>query len=729
MEAFAVLEKSYYVVNRDFDFYKQKFGHTYYLSVNEEETTFIDKLFKKADKQLSAQDRMLNYSISAIYTAMTVLIEYLKRNNIIFSDSDLEEICVGFSQMKKNDINFKDKTENELDEILFGLLTDGIDLDSRKKSGSERTPDEIIQYMLEIIGYDKEVSNCKSIVDPACGTGTFIKQITQKFIEGLQVTDSVTEKLLMQRLIRAYDTKPSNVFVTKIVIIETLIAKKIVKDISVVCELMKGLPIYCEDFLHTDEKADFVIGNPPYIRLQNLPLEYRDYIKSNYASATGRFDIFTCFMEHSDKILSEHGRMCLITSNKYLTANYGVGIRDYLSRTGHVRKIIDLFDTKFFGAAVLPAIIMCENVSEKDADVEYIGIKTSTHRANAHCKNATELFDFAENKMISDKVVVSYGVLDDIILEIARATVKIPINGKTWNFLSEDENDIKLKMDKNKQCSLKDLFDICVGIKTTADTVFVKPMTEEFINDHKFENDAIYPLIQSFDVNRWQITWGENKKDRYILYPHREKDGNMQAIPLNEIPNAASYLLEQEETLRKRTYLTESKTREWYECWVPQKLSKFQQTKIVTRDIVSTNSFALDESGRLCQGNTFFLTKKDSIFSIDFAGLDDHQYYCFILGILNSKAMEYYQKMISGCLYSQKYRYTTSNLNRWPIPKVNLHNALKIAKYVDEIISGSAKKDELESKIDILVYNEFDLNQDDIEKIEKLVSKSERMTA
>lgn len=729
MEAFAVLEKSYYVVNRDFDFYKQKFGHTYYLNVNKEETKFIDKLFKKANKQLSAQDKMLNYSISVIYTAMTVLIEYLKRNSINFSDSDLEEICVGFSQMKKNHINFKDKTEKELDEILFGLLTDGIDLESRKKSGSERTPNEIIQYMLEIIGYDKEASSSKSIVDPACGTGTFIKQVIQKFIDGLQVTDSVTEKLLTKRLIRAYDTKPSNVFVTKIVIVETLIEKNIVKDMSVVCELMKELPIYCDDFLHTNEKTDFVIGNPPYIRLQNLPLEYRDYIKSNFASATGRFDIFTCFMEHADKILNEHGRMCLITSNKYLTANYGVGIRDYLSRTGHVRKLIDLFDTKFFGAAVLPAIIMCENESEKDADVEYIGIKTSTQRANSHCKDATELFDFAENKMISDKAVVSYGEKDDTILEIARSTVKIPKEGKTWNFSSEDENDIKLKMDKNKKCSLKDLFDICVGIKTTADTVFVKPMTEEFINDHKFEKDVVYPLIQSFDVKRWKISWGENKKDRYILYPHREQDGNMQAIPLNEIPNAALYLLEQEEILRKRTYLTESKTREWYECWVPQKLSKFQQTKIVTRDIVSTNSFALDEVGRLCQGNTFFLTKKDSIFSIDYAGLDDHQYYCFILGILNSKAMEYYQKMISGCLYSQKYRYTTSNLNRWPIPKVDLQNALKISKYVDEITSGSTIKDEFENQIDMLVYNAFDLNQDDIEKIEKLVSKAERMTA
>ena len=66
-------------------------------------------------------------------------------------------------------------------------------------------------------------------------------------------------------------------------------------------------------FLLSD-KADYIIGNPPYIRLQNLSIEYRDYIKNNFVSATGRFDIFICFLEKSDELLNENGRMCLITS-------------------------------------------------------------------------------------------------------------------------------------------------------------------------------------------------------------------------------------------------------------------------------------------------------------------------------------------------------------------------------------------------------------------------------
>lgn len=722
MDVMSVLENSYHIINKNFGFYKRNFGHIYYLNVQADEIKFIDKMFGKVEHELSVQDKMLNYSISAIYTATAVLTELLHRNKIEYDDIQLERICAGFSHMKNNEISFQDKTEAELDEILFGLLTDGIDLESRKKSGSERTPDEIIKYMLDMIGYDETVSVRRSIVDPACGTGTFIKQIIDRFIDGLYangITDTFKQKLLVYKLIRAYDTKPSNVFVTKIVMICALVKRNLIQRMNDVLDIVSKLPIYCQDFLSVDEKSDYIVGNPPYIRLQNMSVEYRDFVKNNYASATGRFDIFTCFLEKGDKLLNENGRMCLITSNKYLTANYGVGIRKYLSRRGHVRKLVDLYDTKFFGAAVLPAIIMCENSKADNCEVDYIGIKTTEQNAQYECLNADALFKYVETEMGCGKRFILYGNEDKKVFEVSRSKVKIPVNGNTWNFFTSDENTIKIKMDEQKLCSLADIFDVCVGIKTTADTVFVKPMTESFINEHGFEDVAVYPLIQSFNVNKWNISWGEGAKDRYILYPHREIDGTMVAIPLEEIPKAGQYLEEYSEVLKKRSYLAESKTRMWYECWVPQKLSKFKQTKIVTRDIVSKNSFALDELGRLCQGNTFFLTKKSSVFLSEYIDLTEHKYYCFALGVLNSKAMEYYQKMISGCLYSQKYRYTTSNLNRWPIPRIKKGDAAVIAEYVDELIIGNTGI--LEDAIDKIIYNAFKLTEEEILKIENFI--------
>lgn len=83
--------------------------------------------------------------------------------------------------------------------------------------------------------------------------------------------------------------------------------------------------------------------------------------------------------------------------------------------------------------------------------------------------------------------------------------------------------------------------------------------------------------------------------------------------------------------------------------------------------------------------------------------------------------MEYYQKMISGCLYAKKYRYTTSNLNRWPIPKIDVGIALEISKYVEKIIREESCRKELEKKIDRAVYNAFQFTDDEILKIEEAI--------
>jgi type I restriction-modification system DNA methylase subunit len=282
MDAMGILENSYHIINRNFSFYKKNYGHTYYLNVKDDETKFIDKMFGIVENALSAQDKMLNYSISAIYTATAVLLEVLRRSGIEYTEEQSEKICIGFSSMKIDEVSLVDKSEAELDEILFGLLTDGIDLQSRKKSGSERTPDEIIKYMLDMVEYDKNTSVHRSIVDPACRTGTFIKQIMDRFMDGLYkdgITNETKEKLLVQKLIRAYDTKPSNVFVTKIVMISAIVKNNLISEMNDILEMMDKLPVYCQDFLEVEEKADYIIGNPPYIRLQNMSIEYRERVK------------------------------------------------------------------------------------------------------------------------------------------------------------------------------------------------------------------------------------------------------------------------------------------------------------------------------------------------------------------------------------------------------------------------------------------------------------------
>lgn len=105
-------------------------------------------------------------------------------------------------------------------------------------------------------------------------------------------------------------------------------------------------------------------------------------------------------------------------------------------------------------------------------------------------------------------------------------------------------------------------------------------MKKSFIEENDFEDDLIFPLIESNNVERWRICW-EPQKDLYVLYPHIEKNGIVLPADLNAYPRIKHYLEANRQQLESRFYLIES-GRQWYEIWVHQSPSDFRNIKIVT---------------------------------------------------------------------------------------------------------------------------------------------------
>ena len=75
MEASDILENSFIRINKNFNFYKNNYSHQYYLNIDDAETSFIDKYFKKISAEMKPQDKMLSFSISSMYTATAILAE------------------------------------------------------------------------------------------------------------------------------------------------------------------------------------------------------------------------------------------------------------------------------------------------------------------------------------------------------------------------------------------------------------------------------------------------------------------------------------------------------------------------------------------------------------------------------------------------------------------------------------------------------------------------------
>ena len=108
-----------------------------------------------------------------------------------------------------------------------------------------------------------------------------------------------------------------------------------------------------------DNPFDIVIGNPPYIQLQNnsgeLAILYADCGYKTYAR-TG--DIYCLFYERGWQLLKDGGHLCYITSNKWMRAGYGEKTRDFLSHNTDPQLLIDFAGVKIFESATVDTNIL-----------------------------------------------------------------------------------------------------------------------------------------------------------------------------------------------------------------------------------------------------------------------------------------------------------------------------------------------------------------------------------
>jgi len=102
---------------------------------------------------------------------------------------------------------------------------------------------------------------------------------------------------------------------------------------------------------------DAVIGNPPYVRMESFK-ELKDYLKANYACHDERSDLYAYMIEKSQKLLSKNGRFGMIVSNKFLRANYGKPLRDFLQKHYAIERIVDFAGLPVFTGATVRTIVL-----------------------------------------------------------------------------------------------------------------------------------------------------------------------------------------------------------------------------------------------------------------------------------------------------------------------------------------------------------------------------------
>ena len=411
---------------------------------------------------------------------------------------------------------------------------------------------------------------------------------------------------------------------------------------------------------------DIVIGNPPYIQLQNdggkLAKLYAD---CNYKTFARTGDIYCLFYERGHQLLKPNGHLCYITSNKWMRAGYGEKTRDFFAKNTNPMLLIDFAGVKIFESATVDTNILLF----------------------AKAPNEHKTWCAVTNKQNKDSV-------KNLSVFVQQNGSECEFsNSDSWVILSPIEQSIKRKIEA-VGTPLKD-WDIQInyGIKTGYNDAFIinTEKRDEILSNCQSEDERtrtaelIRPILRGRDIKRYGYNWA----NLWLINTHNGIRGKLERVHIEDYPAIKAHLDQYWDRISKRADKGDTP----YNLRNCAYLEDFSKQQIVWIELSDEPKFSYVQNV-MSVNTVFFLTGEHVL---------------HILGLLNSKLITWYFKHCIG---------TTSGVgtNRWlkytieqiPIAPINIG----IEQLVNQICSNLDTT--IDRKIDDMVCKQYGLDEEEI---------------
>lgn len=445
---------------------------------------------------------------------------------------------------------------------------------------------------------------------------------------------------------------------------------------------------------------DLAISNPPYVRTQVLGASKSQALAERFG-LSGRVDLYHAFAIGLTAALKPGGSLGLLCSNRFLSTRTGEGLRKSLIGEYELVELFDLGDTKLFEAAVLPAVLIARR-----------GQQGTTPRPS-RCRFARvyEVRGETVERVQAEHILteLEVGTEGDVetadgVFRIEQGHLEATQPGRPWRISSGATAKFLDLIASRSTRTFSDVIKIRVGIKTTADSVFIRDDWERLPPELQPEPALMKPIVMRDDVTKWR-TDGTDTSSR-VLYPYNMKSARREVLGLDAFPGAAAYLESHRTRLAGRKYVIDA-GREWFEIWVPQRPAEWVLPKLVFPDISEFPRFAVDQSGAIVNGTCYWALapKDDDLLRV-------------LLGVANSSlGQRFYDLACGNRLYAGRRRYMTQYVDSFPVPEPSRETA-RLSELVDELMhaSGLTTHDirNQEDAVDLQVLRAFGLPEDAI---------------
>jgi len=481
--------------------------------------------------------------------------------------------------------------------------------------GTVLTKREVTEFMLDLLDYkpSKNLSKIR-ILEPAAGEGVFLKEIVKRLFESSKKYNfDFQDSLSNIRVVEIDDNK--------VTILQRWLRKKL-QDYGIANDDLINEIIINGDFLLTQvEKFDIIVGNPPYVRYDNIPKDLQKKYKRFFNSFQHRADLYIPFFEKGLDLLSESGKLCFICSNRWMKSQYGQNLRELISYSYGIPVIINLEDADAFEEKVHA----------------YASITLIT-------KKIENKIDYFQTQDIQD-----FGTILDILSGEKNNSdslryFRIP-KPETSNWILDPE---LIEIHNHDFFTLEEQgFKIGIGVATGADSIFIGKELPELV-----EKEAILPLISGRDIIDGKIFWQGN----YVINPYN--GATNQLINLSTYPKLKNYLETNKEKLLKR-HTAQKNPRKWYKTIDKIDITLINKPKLLLPDIKGSPYIALDEGEYYLHHNVYYILNHDKK----------------NLKILGSLLMSDFVlkqiKIVSNIMNGGYPRWQAQNLRKIVIPKIS----------------------------------------------------------
>ncbi len=411
---------------------------------------------------------------------------------------------------------------------------------------------------------------------------------------------------------------------------------------------------------------DAIIGNPPYIQLQKMGVSSDALQKIGYETFARTGDIYSLFYELGHCILKEQGILSFITSNKWMRAAYGESLRRFFVEKTNPLILIDFGGTQIFDTATVDTNIL--------------------------------IFSKDKNRQQTMACIVKNQVLENLSDFFRQNATLCHFSTESWVILSKIEKRIKSKIEA-VGTPLKD-WDIKIyrGVLTGYNEAFIidgKKKDELIAADPK-SAEVIRPILRGRDIKRYSYDFA----DFWLINTHNGvKEKGVNRINIEDYPAIKQHLDQYYSQLEKRADKGDTP----YNLRNCAYTEDFYKQKIVYNDIAQKLTFSLAEKGMFFNNTVYFINGNEEELK-------------YLIGFLNSSLIDWYYKTLSVQLGEKAVRLFSIYVEKIPIVKYCHENG--IIQLVDYILSDIDNSQEIEVKLNKLIYRLYDLTNEEIEFIE-----------